>query len=279
VRLAVHAVVILLLAVSVVGGAGCSRTTPPAPYVVAEVERDEISYIDFETYLEENSLAGEAALSSEVLSGLFDQFMDEVLVLRLAAGRKPDEALESPYRALEALLDEMTAGEVVTEEAVLERFRKDVKEKDREETVVLEQILVESRADAESALEAIENGMSFEDAARTYSQGPVADLGGLQGELGRSDLPPALAEVVFGLAEGEVSQIIAADYGFHLFLVVRRRPPSSPSLDEARPRIVARLRSEARARALARLVEEARRSYNVVVHARNLPFNYAGTYR
>jgi parvulin-like peptidyl-prolyl isomerase len=278
VKLTAHAVVILLLVVSFVGSAGCSRTTPPAPYVVAEVERDEISYIDFETYLQDNSLAGEAALSSEVLSGLFDQFMDEVLVLRLATASKPDEALESPYRALEVLLDEMTDGEV-TEADVLERFRKDAKKTDREETVVLEQILVESLVDAESALQAIENGMSFEDAARTYSRGPVAELGGLQGELQRSDLPPALAEVVFGLAEGEVSEVIAADYGFHLFLVASRRPPTSPSIDEARPRIVARLRSEARARALARLVEEARRSYNVVVHARNLPFNYAGTYR
>jgi parvulin-like peptidyl-prolyl isomerase len=277
-RFARHTVVIVLVALALIGGAGCSRTAPPAPYVVARVDRDELAYMDFETYLQDNSLAGEAALSSEVLSGLFDQFVDEALVLRLATDRKPDEALESPQLALETLLDEMTRDQV-TESDLIERFRKDSEETSREETVVLEQILVEDRVDAESALEAIEDGMSFEDAARTYSQGPVAALGGLQGELGRSDLPPALAEVVFGLEAGEVSEIIAADYGFHLFRVVERRAATAPALDDVRPRLEARLRSEARARALARLVEEGRRSYNVVVYVRNLPFNYAGIYK
>ncbi len=42
---------------------------------------------------------------------------------------------------------------------------------------------------------------------------------------------PAFADVIFALGEGEASRVIPADYGFHIFQVVRRLPAAVAPLD------------------------------------------------
>lgn len=67
------------------------------------------------------------------------------------------------------------------------------------------------RAAAEPALAELEG-------ASTSANWPVcapsvsSSFGGLRGELSREDLPPALADVVFELGEGEWSELLKADY-------------------------------------------------------------------
>jgi peptidyl-prolyl cis-trans isomerase C len=144
--------------------------------------------------------------------------------------------------------------------------------------VRLRQILVEDRAAAERAWREIAAGADFAQVARRDSKEPRAAFGGDQGELSRADLPPAFAETIFALAPGEVSEIVAADYGFHLFQVVRRLPAQELTLAEAEPEIRSLLaRSNAEGR-LSELVGEARDRYNPAVYVRNLPFNYVGRY-
>jgi parvulin-like peptidyl-prolyl isomerase len=255
--------------------AACGGRGLPPPDVVARIGGQELPYADFENYLRENSVASQTGLSSEVLSSLFDQYLDEALLGKLAVdeghGREEDVRLQ----AIEALIQDSMPDEISASE-IMEFFDRHRDEFFREEGVVLRQILVEERAVAETALEAIRAGMSFEDAAGVYSQGPGAELGGMQGELSRSDLPPAFADLIFALQIGEVSEIVAADYGFHLFQVIDKRSAAQPDVSQVRDVIVSRLWHESRARVVAQLVERARSSYNTTVYARNLPFNYAG---
>lgn len=67
----------------------------------------------------------------------------------------------------------------------------------------------------------IEAGASFSDQAKAFSQGPTADRGGYYGVAAREDLPPALAELIFGLEEGELSEVLENQAGVHLFYVER----------------------------------------------------------
>ena len=69
-----------------------------------------------------------------------------------------------------------------------------------------------------------------------------------------------------------------AEYGFHIFQVIDRRPAGVVPLEEAREEIAERLQQQRADRLLADLVREGRSQYNVEVHARNLPFNYQGSY-
>jgi peptidyl-prolyl cis-trans isomerase C len=264
-------------------GEGCGgRPAPPAPDVVARIgESTEVRYSELEAYLEANAGDTEAILASDVLSQLLDQFLDEKLLERLAVDRglvRPGGGRGARRRAIDALLrqglrEEPSPAEV---EAWYRRHRQELA---RPERVRLRQILTEDRAAAERAIAEIEAGADFAEVARRLSREPGAPSGGYQGELSREDLPPAFADVIFGLEPGEVSPVVPADYGFHVFQVVARAPAEVVPLEQARGEILARLRRERADRLLARLVSEARGRYNVEVHVRNLPFDYSGSYR
>ncbi len=149
----------------------------------------------------------------------------------------------------------------------------------RPERVKVRQILAEDRAAAEKALQAIAGGEPFEAVARRMSRDPSAASGGYQGELARADLPPVFAEVIFTLKPGEVSRMVPADYGVHIFQVIERQPAAVVPLAEARGEILDRMRQERADRLLRSLVQDARRRYNVSVYERNLPFGYEGSYK
>lgn len=254
------------------------EASPPASDAVARVGGEDVSYGDFAGYMERQLGERGSALGSDVLSGLFDRFLDERLLAALAAERELVPAGTPPRRAVETLLDAdddrgPTAADVAAHyDAHRDEFL-------RPERVRLRQALFEDRAAAERARAEIAGGAAFADAVRRHSREQSGVPGGVQPELARDELPPAFADAIFRLAPGEISPVIEAEYGFHLFQVVERLPAAEVTLDEARAEIGRRLTRERADARLAELVAEARRRYNVTVLERNLPFNYQGRYR
>lgn len=256
--------------------AACRREAPLAPDVVARMGEEEVRYAQFESWVARAVGDDEGVLGADVLSRLFDQFLDEELLARVAAERGiPVTA--NRRRAVDALLRQ-GAAESPTEAQVREHYEAHREEFSRPERVLLRQILVIDREAAERARAEIVSGGDFAAVARRVSRDPSAERGGLQGELARRDLPAALVEVVFALDEGEVSAVVPAEYGFHLFQVVARLPAEVVPLAAAQAEIVRRLRRERADQWLAALVAEARGRYTVTVYERNLPFHYEGIY-
>jgi hypothetical protein len=256
---------------------GCGGRDFPATDIVAQIGEVEVPYSDFEQYLMENSVALEAGLSSEVLSSLFDQFLEEKLLHTMAMELGTATGEENSREAVRTLVEDaaprgFSLGEIAAYyDAHGEEF-------EVPQRVRLRQILVEERTAAEQALAQLASGAGFEEVARQFSKGPSAERGGYQGELTRSDLPPAFAEIIFELGPGETSEIVRADYGFHIFRVVEKLPAENLSLAESSPRIEIALRRASALEAYERLARDARNRYNVVLYVRNLPFNYVGEY-
>lgn len=272
----------LLLAVPIVLGiAACQQAPPPAPDLVARIGPEEIRYGRFEDYVKRTAGDGETVLAGEVLSQLFDQFLDEELLARLAIDRglaRDSVSAAARRRAIDALLAAELKKDPGAEE-IAAYYQAHRTAFARPERVRLRQILIQDRATAERALRELGRGADFSQLARQLSHDPAAGSGGFQGELSREDLPPAFAEVIFALAPGEISGLVPAEYGFHIFQVVSRSPAEVVPLEAARGEIVERLRQERADHALAELVGEARRRYNVDVYGRNLPFEYRGSYK
>ena len=254
--------------------ASCGAEIPP-PDLVARIGGTGIELAAFEGYLEESSIDLDAGLGDRVLSRLFDEFLDETLILRTAVDEGLVDEGATRREGLEALLDEQLEAEL-TDERVLLYHRTHSERFDRPERVRLSQILVEDRATAQQALQELGSGVPFEEVARRLSTEPAAVLGGDQGFLGRDDLPPAFADTIFELEVGESSEIVAADYGFHIFHLTDRRPAEVVPVREAAAEIREQLRRTESQEARARLVEEARGRYNTAVYASNLPFDYQG---
>ena len=242
--------------------------------VVARIGNEDFRYEDFHDYVEE-ALGGDASrFGSAVLSRLFERFVDDQLLLQLARDRGLVDGEATVHQAATRLLE---ASPPVVSWSEIERYyaehRSDFAQSLR---VRLRQILVQDRAAAELALAELEAGVDFGEVARLRSLGPGASSGGLQGELSREDLPPALADIVFELGEGEWSELLEAEYGFRLFEVERFLPEETLTLTEAAPR-VRTLLEEAQSEELVRTAAaEARQEYNLRVAVERLPFEYHG---
>ena len=264
-----RACVCLLVGVSM----GCGDGRLPEG-VVARISNQDFRYEDFHGYAEE-SLGGDASrFGSAVLSRLFERFVDDQLLVQLARDRGLVEGEATVHEAAMRLLEASTPVVSLSEiESYYAEHRSDFARPPR---VRLRQILVQDRAAAELALAELEAGVDFGEVARLRSLGPGASSGGLQGELSREDLPPALADIVFELGEGEWSELLEAEYGFRLFEVERFLPEETLTLTEAAPR-VRTLLEEAQSEELVRTAAaEARQEYNLRVAVERLPFEYHG---
>ena len=266
-----------LLLAGVALAAACGREAPPTADVAARIGAEEVRVADLEAYLRETGGESPAAFDEAVLSRLVDQFVDERLLVALAAERGLVAPGEGPRRAVDALLGTDPApppGEAEVSAFYASRAADFV----RPERVRLRQILVDDRGTAERALAEIRAGAAFDAVAARLSRDPSSTRGGDQGELARQDLPAAFAETIFKLEPGQVSEVLAAGYGYHLFQVVERLPREVVPLAEAAPAIRDELRRRHDDERLAALVEEARSRYHVAVYERNLPFAYRGRY-
>lgn len=134
------------------------------------------------------------------------------------------------------------------------------------EQVRARQILVRTAEEAAHVLGQLRaRALGFEAAAQRFSTSPDAASGGDLGWFGRGDMPEVF-DVCFNLDNGTISDVVASDYGFHIFQVVDRRPAHEESFDEARPRLERELVRERQDVAYERLLAELRAQTPVVIH-------------
>jgi parvulin-like peptidyl-prolyl isomerase len=94
----------------------------------------------------------------------------------------------------------------------------------RPEELRARQMLFASREDAEEVLTLLKQGGDFAELAQQYSLSPDRENGGNLGYFSKGQLPPEFDQALFRLGAGQLSDPVESPYGFHLFLVERRRP-------------------------------------------------------
>ncbi len=265
----------LILAAGMLGG--CRQPPSIGADVAVLIHGEEMHYDQFEAYLHENVDGAEASLESEVLSRLFDQFLDQQLLIRLAIERGMVEPGVALRKAVELVLDDFPRSGW-TEDQLRAYYHAHEADYRRPEEVHLRQILVPNRDDVEQAHQAITAGDDFAQVAARFSQEPNAQMGGDQGRLAREDLPAKYADVIFDLDAGEVTDIVTADYGFHIFQVVERFPAEVQPFEDVADEIRQVLERQRVDEIVAGFIYEARERYNVVVFRSNIPFDYQGDY-
>ncbi len=85
------------------------------------------------------------------------------------------------------------------------------------------QMLFKSRDEANRILQLLKQGGDFSSLARQHSQSPDREKGGSLGYFSAGQLPVEFDEVLFKLPVRQVSEPVESPYGFHLFLVERKR--------------------------------------------------------
>lgn len=285
-----HRAGLVLTGIVLITLAGCGPRSVGTD-VVAVFDDTEIHYREFEAYQRDNVGASDLPLEDAVLNQLFDQFVDERLLIRLARERgfQPAEGGESAAEpdptyqrrhlrdALGYLL-RLAQPSPVRDAEVAAYYEARREEYSRRESVRLNQILVHDQDDAAAALAALRSGEDFDSVAARFSQVPMAHLGDADGRLTREDLPVAFADSIFDLEPGEVSEVFPADYGFHLFQVVEKFPKEEVPFEAVEAEIRRTLERRRLDETASGFVDEARQRYNVRVHLDNFPFDYRGFY-
>ncbi len=274
--------------------------------IVLQVGPDAYSLGDFSRYVREAVGSDEPELNVTSLSHLFDQFVEEKLLLRAAA----DKGIEISPEDKHAYLEEIEEGFFTEEERaalltadsgpLIDRLKieKYIREITRDVSVgddeirtyydshpaeyflpgriQVSQILLSMESKAvevwERARLADENG--FRDLAQSESVGPEASEGGVMGIFQKGQLPPEMEEAIFAMREGEVSPIVESSYGFHIFRLDKRFEPEQISFEDAAPAIrrkVFDLKAEALKR---RHLGELKESLDWRVFFENLSFPY-----
>lgn len=102
-----------------------------------------------------------------------------------------------------------------------------------------------ARKKAESILEQIKNGKSFESMATQFSDDKAtAPFGGSLGQRQKGDIPASLERAFFDMEEGEVTGPIRTSAGFHLLKLNKREALGVMPFSEVKDRIIQDLQEE-----------------------------------
>jgi hypothetical protein len=277
---------------------------------VLRVEAAEFTNRDFKTYLDTMGAGDIKSLPAESLSGLFDKFVDEKILLEAsrrkglaltqdekngylaklsaetpAPGEASPAAPQTPASTPEEIFDrllvekytfEVVAGIRVEDaevEAYYEAHKRDFLLPER---VQVSQILVPTEEKAVAVLRKVVNAseQEFRLTAQAESTGPEAARGGLMGIYKPGDLPNDMSKVIFALDEGRTSQVVESSYGYHIFRLDRKFPPQLQPLAEAAPAIRIRVLGEKVNEAMAAHLAELKNTLSWRIFPDNLFFAY-----
>ncbi|MFH0874959.1 MAG: peptidylprolyl isomerase [archaeon] len=156
------------------------------------------------------------------------------------------------------LLNKTLVGLEVSEEKLKAYYDENIEQFSVPETVNASHVLIchtksdrcESNLTKEEALSKIqdiqkelEDGAEFSDLAKDMSYCPSKEVGGNLGFFGKGQMTPAFEEAAFNLKEGEVSDIVETEFGYHLILLNEKRNASVVDFEAAKPEIEATVSS------------------------------------
>jgi len=266
-------VVLLLLA-------SCGPS-PPAPDVVAESDLGTIGSSDLEAYILSQPEQRRSPPAGGSAAEWRRAMLEELLVTRVLETEAHSQGLDQTDegRALLASRTEPILVQTVASRLIAERVN--ITEKDLrafydahpEDFSHPKQIRVRhifrrvardappetwetARVEMEALLDEIHRGAHFGSLAREHSDSETAPLHGLIGRLDRGKFTPELEDLLWGLDEGEVSEVIRTPVGFQIFKVETHLGEFMMDFAEARTRLHRRLTREATEAAEAAILKE-----------------------
>lgn len=154
---------------------------------------------------------------------LWNRFHDQIMTQKLVAFEVKSKISVSPGEVSEyykAHMDEFQQGDRVNLRQILIRVGARSDE--------------DARAFTEELSQKLKNGASFEETAKSFSDGAEAKEGGNMGWMERGQFVGEIDEKVFALKDGEVTSPIKSTLGYHLFMVVERQKSSVKPIADVR---------------------------------------------
>lgn len=217
--------------------------------VLAEVEGSTITTNDFKR--EVKNLPEYLKAMAETPQGrkeMLDTMVIRELILKQAAkdgldkGPELEEKLQDLKKRLvvEAYLKKKVEAESQVSDADLKKFYEQNKDKFKApEQIRASHILVKTEKEAKDILAQIKAGGNFEELAKKNSVDSSSAKGGDLGWFGKGTMVPAFEKAALALKEGQVSDVVKSDFGFHIIKLTGKRPAGIRPFDEVKDQIKA----------------------------------------
>lgn len=247
----------------------------PDTVLVAQIDDENISYGLLKRFMGNDPRWTRFEDDAQGAKKALDALLEAVLFRKEAIARGYDQnasyqgklRVQQEY-ALKMGLVEMQAGDIrISDADARAYYNENLDQYQARDQVSVRQIVVDTKAAADSIYAWLMDGASFVDLAETQSlDTETAELGGRMGYLDRSDLEPRFAEVAFSLERGEISEPFETDDGFVVIELIDRRQTAAVPFEVAEPRIQALLAQLQRNERMKDLSNELRAAAEIEIN-------------
>lgn len=105
------------------------------------------------------------------------------------------------------------------------------------EQIKASHILVKTEKEANDILAQLKAGGKFEELAKKYSVDSSSAKGGDLGWFGKGSMVPAFEKAALALNEGQISDVVKSDFGFHIIKLTGKRPAGVRAFEEVKEQI------------------------------------------
>ncbi len=178
------------------------------------------------------------------LQVVFGLLLDSLINTKLVAGQAREQGLheeEKIKRQMARIEDQILertflvgyTEQLVTEDALQERYKKLVGETKDKEEISARHILVETEGRATEIIADLKKGEDFAELAKKRSTGPSASAGGDLGFFSADQMVPEFAEAAFALDKGQFTETpVKTQFGWHVIKVEDRRAAKPPAVED-----------------------------------------------
>ncbi len=274
--------VVLVLAISIIFNiVGCEQRKVTGGKVVAQINGREIRDDEFKMRFSRLTPALKSKYSDEKGKREFlEEIIKRELLLQEArkAGIEKDQVLIDKIEEmrerliLNKFLQREVEGKLVTTDKELEDYYNLHKEEFKSpDEAKISHILVKNEEDAKAVIKRLRKGSDFAKMAREISIDiATKDSGGEMGVIQKGKFHPQLDSVIFSANEGDVSDPVKTERGYHIIKVQKKIPGIPLSFNDAKNILSQRYQIEKRSKVFEDLFTRLKSKANITISDENL---------
>jgi len=155
----------------------------------------------------------------------------------------PDRAKYHQRRALRDAFFDVKIHDVVTEADAKKIYDEKIGQLKPEQEIHARHILVATEEEAKEVAERLKKGEDFATVAKEKSKDASAEAGDL-GFFGRGQMLKPFEDAAFALKEGEISDPVQTQFGWHIIKVEEKRTRPLPTFDQVKDTIISQLSAQ-----------------------------------
>jgi peptidyl-prolyl cis-trans isomerase C len=243
--------------------------------VLAEVNGGSITTGDFDRELK--NLPEYLKAMADTPQGrkeMLDTMVVRELILQQAAkdgldkGPEIEEKLQDLKKRLivESFLKKKVEAESKVSDEDMKKFYEQNKDKFKSgEQIKASHILVKSEKEAKDILAKLKSGGNFEELAKKNSVDSSSAKGGDLGWFGKGSMVPAFEKAALALKEGQISDIVKSDFGFHIIKLTGKRPAGIRPFEEVKEQIKGAIMPTKQQEIFQKIKEELKKTAKITI--------------